>query len=208
MGRDKALLPIGAETFLEHIIRTLRELVSPLVIVLGSHADEIELAIQSSMSECTEHSPGIAPNASSSQEIIILRNPDYLQGQLTSLKAALKYLMPTGASGAIAALVDHPAISAKVVTELLDRFEAGGAPILIPSYKYRRGHPVLFSRSLFQELMDAPIEEGARSVVRRHAAEIEHVEVDDEGVLLDIDYPSDYQAYLDRRNRDGSKQQE
>jgi CTP:molybdopterin cytidylyltransferase MocA len=51
---------------------------------------------------------------------------------------------------------------------------------------------------VFAELLEAPPQEGARFVVRRHAEDAEYVEVDDEGVVLDIDRPEDYQALQKR----------
>ena len=62
----------------------------------------------------------------------------------------------------------------------------------------RRGHPVLFASRLFEELLEAPLDQGARWVVHRHVAELELVEVDEEGILWDIDRPEDYQALQSR----------
>lgn len=214
MGRDKALLPIGRETFVQHLIAILKGRVSPLVLVLGHHADEIAARIapqgaQRKPDECAgaEAVANTAMNAepgaaTASAPITILRNPEYRLGQLSSLKVAIGYLnaRPAGANveAALVALVDHPAIPASVVDLLLANFAKSHAPVLIPTYYGRRGHPVLFARSLFAELLDAPLEEGARWVVRRHAAEVELVETDEEGILLDIDRPADYAALLKR----------
>ena len=191
MGRDKALLPLGRETFLEHLIEVLRDEVSPLLVVLGHHAEQIESRF------------------ASFSEIQIVRNPDYKQGQLSSLQAALRALKNQPVAGALVCLVDHPAITKEVVRTLLERFRSQAARhpeasehrvarIIIPTCDGRRGHPVLFAASLFQELLDAPVEEGARFVVRRHAAEVDLVETGEGGILLDVDLPSDYEALLKR----------
>ena len=180
MGRDKALLPLGRETFLEHLIEVLRGEVRPLVVVLGHHAEQIE--------------DRIAPLT----DIRIVRNPDYKLGQLSSLQAALRALANEPVAGALVCLVDHPAITKEVVRALLERFEKHPANILIPTCQERRGHPVLFPSHLFQELLDAPLDEGARVVVRRHAAEVELVETGEAGILLDVDRPADYDALLER----------
>ena len=183
MGRDKALLPVGAETFLEHLIHVLQPVMSPLVIVLGHHAAEIEQQIK-------------LGRDSSAETVTILKNPDYALGQLSSLKVALRYLIARPVSAAVMALVDHPAITSDVVRLLLNRLREGGAPILIPTYQGRRGHPVLFARRLFQELLDAPLDQGARFVVHQHAAEVELVETDEQGILWDIDFPADYERLI------------
>ena len=180
MGRDKALLPLGRETFLEHLIEVLRGEVRPLLVVLGHHAAEIE--------------ERIAARA----DVQIVRNPNYKLGQLSSLQAALRALLNQPVAGAVVCLVDHPAITKAVVRTLLERFEKQSSSILIPTCGGRRGHPVLFPSRLFHELLDAPLEEGARVVVRRHAADVELVETGEEGILLDVDRPADYEALLER----------
>lgn len=183
MGRDKALLQVGEKTFLDHLIHVLQPAMSPLVIVLGHHADDIERQITFT-------------GVRSAEEIVILKNPDYALGQLSSLKVALRYLVERPVSAAVMALVDHPVITTDVVRLLLNRFREGGAPILIPTYQDRRGHPVLFARRLFQELLDAPLDQGARFIVHRHAAEIELVQTDEEAILWDIDFPADYERLI------------
>jgi molybdenum cofactor cytidylyltransferase len=196
MGRDKALLPLGDETFLQHLIAVLRDKVSPLIVVLGHHAAEIEQRMLPGAA-----TPGLAAPAGP----VFLRNPEYSRGQLSSLQVALRYLMERPAEGALISLVDHPAITKEVVQLLLDRFENTRAQILIPTCRGRRGHPVLFPRRLFQELLDAPLEEGARFVVRRHAAEVELVETEEEGILLDVDRPADYERLLMREQETGNR---
>ncbi len=180
MGRDKALLPLGRETFLEHLIETLRHEVSPLLLVLGHHADEIA---------------GRIPRPA---DVQILRNTDYKLGQLSSLRAALRSLKGQPVAGVIVCLVDHPAITTAVIRALLERFRGGQSRIIIPTCDGRRGHPVFFSAELFAELLDAPLDQGARVVVRRHGDEVELVETGEEGILLDIDRPDDYELLLER----------
>lgn len=180
MGRDKALLPFGRETFVEHLMGVLRSEVGPLLVVLGHHAEEIEMRL------------------ARVPDIQIVRNPDYRLGQLSSLQAALRVLVNRPVDGALVCLVDHPAITREVVRAVLERFRNHASRIIIPTCNGRRGHPVLFAADLFQELLDAPLEEGARVVVRRHAAEVELVETGEEGILLDVDLPADYDALLRR----------
>ena len=222
MGRDKALLPLkvspgqaGQQTFLLRLIDLLRGEVSPLIVVLGHHAAEIEAQISKgeegnreqgigNRKEGLEHRGKEAVCDSVPYSLlpipsfVVLRNPQYHLGQLSSLKVGLKYLENVPANGVLVSLVDHPAITKAVVRMLLDRFAMTHAPILIPTYRGRRGHPVLFSRTLLPELLDAPLEQGARFVVLRHASEVELVETDEEGIVLDIDYPADYQALMAR----------
>ena len=180
MGRDKALLPLGRETFLTHLLDILHGEVSPLVIVLGHHAEEIESRIRAG------------------RNVPIVRNPDYPLGQLSSLKVALRFLQQEPVAGALVCLVDHPAVSKTVIRQMLERFRRTSPGIVIPTFQGRRGHPVLFAASLFQELLDAPLEAGARFVVSAHRNEIELVETGEAGILLDVDLPADYEALLKR----------
>lgn len=181
MGRDKALLPLGEETFLNHLLGVLRASCLTLIrVVLGANAEAVQEAIKFRPAE-------------------LVVNPNWQQGQLTSLQVALRSLPQGVVDAALVALVDHPKITTALVDELIRNFEATTKPIVIPTYKGRRGHPVLFRSSLFAELLSAPLEEGARYVTRRHAADILEVPTDVEGVVLDIDDPEAYRR-LTREN--------
>jgi len=61
-----------------------------------------------------------------------------------------------------------------------------------PAYRGRRGNPVLFSRSLFPELLTMEGDQGGREVILRHRDEMETVEVEEEEIFLDIDTAADY----------------
>ena len=180
MGSDKALLHLGNRTFLEHLADTLAGEVELLLVVLGHHADQIERQVRL---------PSVAK---------VLHNPKYFLGQLSSLHVALRSLDTQQTDAVIVCLVDHPAITKQVLISLRNKFLQSGATILIPTWRGRRGHPVLFSNRLFPELLKAPLDQGARSVVRRHAKDIELVEVDEEGIVWDVDRPEDYAALRNR----------
>ena len=188
MGRDKALLSLGPQTFVERLLGVLagapNSRKSPIVVVLGHHADEIERAIEPVLKRI--------PQARA------VRNPDYKLGQLSSLQAALRSLAKDEVSGAVVCLVDHPAVTRRVLDQMLARFAETNAPVIIPTFQGRRGHPVLFAARLFSELLAAPVDEGARVVVRQHAEELQLVETDEEAILWDIDRPEDYEMLVRR----------
>jgi molybdenum cofactor cytidylyltransferase len=79
----------------------------------------------------------------------------------------------------------------ETVAALVQAFRETGAPILLPIYQGRRGHPVCFARALYPELLEVPEEEGARALVRRHRALLREVPVDDPGIHQDVDTPED-----------------
>lgn len=116
-------------------------------------------------------------------------NPDWRRGQLSSLQAAIETLPAGKTEGILICLVDHPLISAALVASLIKTFDRDKNRIVIPAYKGRRGHPVIFPGALFEELLAASPEVGARTVVHAHASDVVEVPVQEEGVLLNLNDP-------------------
>jgi CTP:molybdopterin cytidylyltransferase MocA len=171
MGRPKALLPYREGTFLEHLIRiTHHPRIGVTRIVLGAGADEIRK---------------IAKLDSS----VVVLNPDWEQGQLSSICAGLRSLEGIETDGMILCPVDHPLVSARLVSDLIEQFYSSGKSIVLPAYNGRRGHPVIFSSALYEELLTAPSDKGARAVVWAHTAEVLEVPTGEEGVILNINDP-------------------
>jgi molybdenum cofactor cytidylyltransferase len=126
----------------------------------------------------------------------VVENPDYEQGQITSLIAALRTVDRPGVTAALVTLIDVPLVAAATVQTLLREYRTGAALIVRPASKGRHGHPVIFDRALFDELRRANPKEGAKEVVRAHSAEVLNVEVEDEGAFTDIDTPEDYERWI------------
>lgn len=174
MGSPKALLSYQGRPFLEHLLDVSRHAkIGVRRVVLGADAEPISKEIQ------------LAP-----EEIVI--NSDWEKGQLSSIHAALRSL-PAQTDGIILFLIDHPLISAALVEELIASFYDSGKPIVLPVCDGRRGHPVIFSSALYEELLNAPAETGARSVVWAHAGEIQAVRTNEEGCILNLNDPDTLQ---------------
>lgn len=170
MGSPKALLPYQGRPFLEHLLEiTARPEIGARKVVLGADADSIAKAIPLKANE-------------------IVINPDWKKGQLSSIQAGVRKL-PAGTDGLLLCLIDHPLISAALVGELIAQFYKSKKPIVLPVYEGRRGHPVIFSASLYDELLRAPLETGARSVVWAHAEEVDEVRTNEEGCVLNLNDP-------------------
>ena len=171
MGRPKALLPYREGTFLEHLIEVTRDpRIGVTRVVLGAGADVIRTV------------------ASLDPSVVVL-NPNWEQGQLSSIRAGLRSLEGIDVDGIILCPVDHPLVSARLVSDLVERFYLNKKAIVLPTYNTRRGHPVIFSKTLFGELLAAPEEKGARAVVWSHAGDILEAPTDEEGVVLNINDP-------------------
>ena len=179
MGRPKALLPIQGQKFIERIIRVIAQSrVGRTIVVLGHQADQLRGQI--------EHLP---------VEVVI--NPDYRSGQLSSLQAAIRHISNDDrCDGMLVHLVDHPFIDAALVDALIESFFETKKMIVVPRYKGKRGHPVIFSRELFGELLNAPLDQGAKAVVNAHRQETLEIEWQDEGITLDIDTPELYRQHV------------
>jgi molybdenum cofactor cytidylyltransferase len=91
--------------------------------------------------------------------------------------------------GIILCPVDHPLVSAHLIAQLIERFESSNKPIILPTHNARRGHPVIFRATLYDELLSASPEVGAREVVWAHAKEIAEVATEEEGVILNLNDP-------------------
>ena len=179
MGRPKALLPIDGQTFIEKIVGALKKSsVAKVIVVLGHNADEMRRHIQ--------HLP-----------IEILVNPDYKLGQLSSLQVAVRSLeKEADCDGMLVHLVDHPYVNTQLLESMIKLCEETAKLIIVPRYNGTRGHPVIFSRKLFKELLAAPMDQGAKAVVDAHRADTLEIDTEDEGITLDIDTPELYRQHV------------
>jgi molybdenum cofactor cytidylyltransferase len=118
-------------------------------------------------------------------------------GQLSSLIAGLEKADRPGIRAVMVVPVDAPMITSETVATLVAVFCATGAPIVRARYREKHGHPVVFSRSIFEELRHADPRLGAKAVLRAHDGVIVNVDVDDAGVIGDIDTPEDYARLME-----------
>jgi CTP:molybdopterin cytidylyltransferase MocA len=172
MGTPKALLPYRGGTFLEHLLKvTDHPRIEWRRVLLGADAAAIAQSVELPADEVTI-------------------NENWEDGQLSSIQAGIRSL-PEGTDGMLLCLIDHPLISRELVVALVERFYESGKAIVLPVYKGRRGHPVIFASRLFEELLNAPLETGARAVVWAHGEEVCEMETGDEGCVLNLNDPHD-----------------
>ena len=178
MGEPKAMLGAGDETFLQRIVRALREGGCAYVVVVTARLDDE--AARRTAEDAALLDAGIAVNPAAESE------------QVDSLRIGLAALPPQ-AEAAVVAPVDVPDVSGALVRAVIDAWRRSGAPVALPSRDGRHGHPVLFARRVFDELARPGLPQGARTVIHAHAAELAEVPVD--ALPPDLDTPEEYRRW-------------
>ena len=176
MGYPKPLLKIGGRTFLDCLSAAMLESVSRVVIVLGAYSERVRSEVPREILD--------------DPRIVVVENADYGRGQLSSLKTGLGRVHPDAAA-VMVHLVDHPAVRATTFSRLVAQYRRSAKPIVIARFGARRGHPVIFDRAVFGELMDTPLDQGARAVVNADPSRVDYLETDDPGITMDLDTPQD-----------------
>jgi molybdenum cofactor cytidylyltransferase len=177
MGVPKALLEFEGETFLDRLIGVFSPFCSPVIAVLGHEPERIRQGLRR------------ATGAD------IRWNADHELGQLTSLQCGLR-AVPAAAPGVLFTPVDYPAIRPETIRAMIDVAMQERALLVLPRYMGKRGHPVLCSREIVDQILALPPDGQARSVIRRYQEGAHYVDIDDPGVLDDIDDPDTYRRLL------------
>ncbi len=175
MGSPKALLQFHGATFLDRLVDVFAAFCSPVVAVLGCDADRIRAGV------------------TRPERVVFVQNEDYRLGQLSSMQCGLRAI-PDTAAGVLFTLVDHPNVQPSTIRALL---EAPLAPLAIPRFEGRRGHPIFFRRELIAEFLALPPHSQAKTVVNRYAGEARFVDVDDPGIRDDVDDPAAYRRLIE-----------
>lgn len=186
MGSPKALLDFLGVPFAVRILEALEALeVKTRVVVLGPDAPRIQ--------------PSLAGH-----DFLLVENPKPETGPIASLRAALRALEPVRPSAVLVWPVDLPHVRVTTVERLLEAYRLKAAPVVVPKFGDRRGHPVIWDSSLFGELLESPqaTREGARAVLRAHERETVSVAVDDPAVIDQMNRPADYERLVREWNRD------
>ena len=172
-GHPKALLDYRGETFVARLVRVLGGVCDPVIVVLGYHAERVRPAVEARA------------------QVVI--NPAPERGQLSSLQTALAEL-PEHAEGFMFVPVDCPAAEPETAARVAAAFRARDPRIqlVVPQYLGKHGHPVCASRAIAEEMLALPATAQARDVVHRHVVDTLYVDVDDPGILADVDDPERY----------------
>jgi molybdenum cofactor cytidylyltransferase len=188
-GQPKPLLDWHGRPFVRVVAETaISAGLSPVVVVTGAHSERVETAL-------------------SDLPVIIVRNPDWQNGQSTSIQAGLRYLAHassprsagfTGewqAPGAVIFLLaDQPQITPAVLHTLREEHSRTMAPIVAPLVDGQRANPVLFDRITFPDLMALKGDVGGRAIFKIFP--VDYLTWYDESLLFDVDTPGDYEKLI------------
>jgi len=180
MGSVKQLLPLWGKPMLQHTISHIEaSRADYIVLVLGYKARDIEKGLELRRTR-------------------VIYNHDYARGMSSSIRAAVKSL-PEEVEAVVFVLGDQPLVKPSTIDRLIQAYlsQSGGARIFIPVYRGRRGNPVLIHRSLFPLLLGLEGDRGARNLIDENPELVSEVEVEDPGVLIDVDTFDDYKALRD-----------
>ncbi|MDE0481779.1 MAG: nucleotidyltransferase family protein [Candidatus Poribacteria bacterium] len=189
MGQPKQLLPLGESTIVETVVDNMLDAkFSEVIVVVGHCAEQIRDLLVDYPAK-------------------IVYNPDYREGMLTSAQVGIRSLNFANAKNTSdrdafsLMLVDQPFITSELIDKVIDAYGQTDKGIVLPSYNYKRGHPVIFHHRYADQILALGRESGGvRSLFKSHSEDIHYVNVDTDDVLRDIDYREDYERAL-RENR-------
>ncbi|MBI5574078.1 MAG: nucleotidyltransferase family protein [Elusimicrobia bacterium] len=179
-GKIKALLKIGDKTFIEKIISNFEKSgVKDIIIILGYKADIVKKYLELKK----------IPKIGTSVKVIV--NSNYNSQQLTSLKLAVENL-PKNCAGIIFTPVDHPLVKLTTYKKLLSAWKKNKDKICLPSYNYRKGHPALFPKEIFEKILTENLSGGARALIKKYPGKVKYIVVNDPGTVNDFDSMEDF----------------
>jgi molybdenum cofactor cytidylyltransferase len=177
---NKLLIEIDGKPMVRRVAETvLASSASPVVAVLGHERDRVRAAFGGTKVRC-------------------IYNPDFAGGISTSLKRGLATL-PDDIDGVLVCLGDMPLLGTGEIERLTAAFNpTEGRAIIVPTRRGKRGNPVLWARRFFPEMQEIAGDVGARHLIGAYPEAVVEIEMDGEGVVLDIDTPEALAAYLNQ----------
>ncbi len=173
MGSQKLLLPFGKSTIIETVIdNVLSSSIDHVMVVLGANQEKIQDTIRN-------------------LPVQFCHNKEHDSGMLSSVICGIRSL-PADAVSALIYLGDQPDIPPAVTNSVIDAYKEELVGIVIPVHANRRGHPLLVDMKYRKEIESLNLEEGLRSLRHHFPDDVMEVEVDEPGILVDIDTREDY----------------
>lgn len=200
MGVPKPLLAPGGRSFVSRVVEALRAGGCQTVFV-GVRAGDAAVAAEARRCGAIVVTPADVergPIASVQAALSALDWPSTPNGPRNAPQKPADSLLPVGPWAGTLLLhpVDHPLVRPSTVRTLVEgaRGAGLGIQVVLPGHGERRGHPTLFRGAALGELRDPALEGGARTVVRREPERVLRIEVEDPGVVTNLDTPVQLQA--------------
>jgi molybdenum cofactor cytidylyltransferase len=173
MGTQKLLLPFADQTVIGHVAdQVIKSPIRQVLVVTAEQSEQIAAALKG-------------------KRLSIVINPDFDGDMLSSIRCGLRAL--PGCEAVLVTLGDQPSIRAELIGEMIRIYETTDAEIIVPTYRGRRGHPILFSSQYCDEVQRRFDGVGLRGLLSAHPERVHEMKVEDEAVLADMDEPGDYQ---------------
>lgn len=173
MGSQKLLLPFGQSTIIETVVdNVLNSSIDHVMVVLGASQREVQDIL-------------------GNKAVQFCYNKEHEKGMLSSVICGVGAL-PDDSESALIFLGDQPGIPPSVTNAVIDAYSEELFGIVIPVHNYRRGHPLLVDMKYRKEIEHLDLEEGLKSLRHHFPEDVLEVEVDEPGILVDIDTPADY----------------
>ncbi|MFH0756408.1 MAG: nucleotidyltransferase family protein [Bacteroidota bacterium] len=177
MGTQKMLLPFGAVTMIETVIHHVQlSRVDSILVVLGADHEKVRKVIDPLPVE-------------------VCCNENHESGMLSSVLCGFNAL-PEETGSVLIFLGDQPGIPPQVTNAVIDAYNDSLRGIVIPVYNNRRGHPLLVDYKYKREIGRLDFESGLRSLMHHFPEDVLEVEVNEPGILMDIDTKEDYHKTL------------
>jgi molybdenum cofactor cytidylyltransferase len=170
-AQNKLLAKVNGAPMVRHVLNQIKGSdAGPVAIVLGHEPEKVRACL-------------VAP------DVVFVENPDFEQGLSTSLKRGLDSL-PNDIDGVIVCLGDMPRVTADEINQLIAAFNPlEGRAICVPTHLGKRGNPVLWAHRFFEEMRHLQGDVGARHLIGEYSDVVAEIEMQGDGVLLDIDTP-------------------
>jgi molybdenum cofactor cytidylyltransferase len=174
MGSPKMVLPWKDTTVIGQVVKTITSAgIQEQYVVVGGDADKVDHALKA-------------------YPIHLVTNPNYASGEMVqSVRAGLQNL-PAYIQSALIVLGDQPQIEVDTITAIINVYRETDSPLVVPSYQYKRGHPWLVKRALWQQIINLRPEETLRNFFKNNIDDIQYVLVTTPTILSDLDTPEDY----------------
>ncbi len=175
IGMNKLLLDMDGQAVVEWVVDALLgSKVTGIILVVGYEGERVQRRLRG-------------------KDVLVVRNLEYEEGMAASIREGIHHI-EEGSHGVLIALADHPLVKSETIDQLIDAYQDTKKGIVCPTYRGKRGHPVIFNLKRYKKaLLQLRGDIGGREVVEAHRDDLLEIAVDSPGVVKDIDSWGDYE---------------